>query len=59
MTHPVHGCMVGTIYVDVDWGFVVKLAGKVTRRAFKVHIWNLTDLSLTYSSITSFKRPRD
>jgi hypothetical protein len=29
--------------IDVDWGLVVKLAlpGKVTRRAFKVHIWNL------------------
>jgi hypothetical protein len=30
--------MVGTLYVDVDWGLVVKLAlpGKVTRRAYKV-----------------------
>jgi hypothetical protein len=29
--------------IDVDWGLVVKLAlpGKVTRRAYKVHIWNL------------------
>jgi hypothetical protein len=29
--------------IDVNWEVVVKLAlpGKVTRRAYKVHIWNL------------------
>jgi hypothetical protein len=29
--------------IDVDWGLVVKLAlpGKVTRHAYKIHIWNL------------------
>jgi hypothetical protein len=29
--------------IDVDWGLAVKLAlpGKVTRHAYKIHIWNL------------------
>jgi hypothetical protein len=40
----------------VDWGLVVKLAlpEKVTRR---VYMEFMTDFSLTYSSIISFKRP--
>jgi hypothetical protein len=35
--------ILGTLYIDVDWGLVVKLAvpGKVTRCAYEVGICNL------------------